>query len=236
MAAFFSNMVFVWWVKQLRRLDENPIIKWWVESDFPRDYLAFLDDGPYFNGARVSEKEVLLAWMSIGRVQNGIEKIENFMMTYNNEYPKVPRKVKIIDYVLIPFMFVGLLYLFVMIDDDGISPFAYLYPMIAATVFASFDYHNLYYRLMHGRILPKWSQLKLYFLILLISFGMMFGMLPILWYLGLGPSYLDLSSYSIIIRMLVNAGVFVGTVVGLLAIFEIYLRASLRLIRAKMGM
>jgi hypothetical protein len=236
MPAFLSDALFVRWFVSLKRLNQNPIIKWWVESQFPWDWLAFLDDGPYLNTVRVNGVEVLLAWMSIGTVQIGAQPKESFLKSYNNPILKLPRWRKITGFTLLVIYAIGLPYAIARFDDAWITPFAYLNPIVASIALAAIDYHDLYNRLVRGRKLSVIYGLKRYLLVPLIMTGFSFGTMA-LGFLGIGIGFtgLDLTNYSIIQKMATHIAVFIGTCAAMLLVFEIHLRACLRLIEQKLA-
>lgn len=237
MASLFSNMVLTWWFKAFTKPEENPIIKWWVENDYPWDYLSFLDDGLFFNKVPVSEKDVLIAWMSIGQVHNGIVDQKQFLKQYNKEFPPVSRKRKILATALLLLVLVGFLYAITLIDAGGLVVFAFMIGIINVTVISAYDYHNLYRRLICGRKLSRWSPLKMRFLPGFIVAAFIFGIPSILCYMGINPIYyVDISNYPILLKMLLEAATVVLTILGMLLVFEIFLRASLKLIKKKLAM
>jgi hypothetical protein len=236
MPSLFSNMAFIWWFKAFNKPQENPIIKWWVENNFPDDFLAFLDDNPFFKGVPISEKDVLFAWMTIGFVQFGHENKEQFMKRCNKEYPPVTRKRKILALAMIPVL-LGLLYAMELFAGGGLSLFFIIAPIIGATVVAALDYHYLYHRLICGRKVSIWSPLVAFFLKGFIVAAFMFSVPMLLMFAGIDIIYyMDISSYPIILRMLLQVTSFLISMLGMLFVFEIYSRVSLRLIQKKLAM
>jgi hypothetical protein len=236
MAALFENLAFVWWIKAFVKPEENPIVRWWVEHDFPWDFLAFLDDSPFFKGTPIGENDVLLAWMSIGAVQNGIEPKEAFLKRYKKEIPPVSRKRKVFGLILLPIVALGSLYAFT-VTNDSILLISIVEPILAAIIIAAYGYHELYYRLKCGRVVSKWSPSAGYFLVPFITAAFIFGVPMLISFAIPGHMYyIVVSGYPMVIRMLLNATAFVITVLGMLLVFEIYVRMSLKLIREKLGM
>jgi hypothetical protein len=237
MASIFSNMAFVQLFRALIKPGKNPIIKWWVENNFPWDYLAFLDDGPFLNGARVSEKDVLHAWIAIGFLQNGFGNLKLFLKRYNTDLPPVSRKRKLVAVALLLLFVPGLLYLFQLIDSESVDIFTITDLNIAVIVFLSYGYYDLYRRLIYGRLPSRSSLLVALLLAIFITVALTSIISGILSYAGLSIKYVvDTSNYSLIQRMMISAVPPFLTWLLMLLVFEIYLRASLKLIRKKLAM
>jgi hypothetical protein len=234
MNGVFSNMAFIWWFSSFTRVKENPLIKWWIENRMPHDFLAFLDNNPLLNGRQVTEKDILLAWMSIGLVHDHILSEEGFIESFIKNKEPVSRNRKTVGLILASILIMGGLIGFSLTEKE-ILIFPLIGQIVPALVLASFDYHRLYGRLIRGKFVPLGSCLKLKILTPVITVSFMFIIPAIISFSGIEPIYyIDISNYPLILKMLLETLSFVAIVLLWILIFEIYLRAALKLIEHKL--